>query len=47
MHCFAGVSRSATFVIAYVMKYCNKSFEEALKIAKNSRSVVNPNPSFV
>ena len=29
VHCYAGVSRSSSFVIAYIMQKYNKSYQEA------------------
>ena len=47
VHCRAGVSRSATVVIAYLMRYYGLALDDALKYVKNRRSVVNPNPGFM
>lgn len=46
VHCFAGVSRSATVVLAYMM-YKGASLAEALALLRSKRSVVSPNPSFM
>ena len=46
VHCAAGSSRSATFVIAYIMRNKKMSFKEALEFVKNKRSVISPNPGF-
>ena len=40
VHCMAGVSRSATLVIAYLMKSRNVSFNEAFAIVKSKRKLV-------
>ena len=45
--CTAGMSRSATICIAYMMKYQQYTYEEALAKAKKARRYVNPNPGFV
>lgn len=46
VHCHAGISRSVSLVLSYLM-YKNKySFEEALEIVKSKRSVACPNISF-
>ncbi|CAD8086968.1 unnamed protein product [Paramecium primaurelia] len=46
VHCMAGISRSATCVIAYLM-YQNKwVFEKTLKFVKSKRPCVNPNEGF-
>ncbi|CAD8173745.1 unnamed protein product [Paramecium pentaurelia] len=47
VHCHAGVSRSATIVIAYLMKTQNMSLEQAFKHVQNQRRIVNPNPGFM
>jgi dual specificity phosphatase 12 len=47
VHCFAGISRSATFVIAYVMKAFRLSTERAYELVKSKRHIINPNPGFV
>ena len=46
VHCFAGVSRSATLVIAYLMRVNRKSFEENLSYVKSRRQCIEPNPGF-
>lgn len=46
VHCFAGMSRSATFVIAYLMVKNKWSFEIALKFLKEKRPIVDPNKGF-
>lgn len=47
VNCFAGVSRSATIVIAYLM-YKNKwGFEDAFSFVKSKRNIINPNYGFV
>lgn len=47
VHCSAGVSRSVSVVIAYLMKEKNMSFPEALGHVQKIRPIANPNPSFV
>lgn len=48
VHCFAGVSRSATITIAYLMhKGVAADLETALDIVKDERPFVNPNPGFM
>lgn len=47
VHCNAGVSRSASVVIAYVMKTNNCTYAEAFELLKRERPAVNPNPGFV
>ena len=46
VHCHAGVSRSATMVIAYLMKYHNMEFEQAFHFVKSKRNVIFPNAGF-
>jgi atypical dual specificity phosphatase len=47
IHCFAGISRSATFVIYYIMKYNNMEFKTAFASVKDRRPQVNPNLRFM
>ncbi|KAK4372468.1 hypothetical protein RND71_007852 [Anisodus tanguticus] len=47
VHCFAGKSRSATIVIAYLMKKHGMSQSEAFQFVKSKRPVVSPNASFM
>jgi len=46
VHCTAGVSRSASVVIYYLMKKFNLSFEEADQIVRSKRPIIEPNPGF-
>jgi len=47
VNCFAGVSRSTTVVLAYLM-YKNKwSLEEALDFVIDKRPIVDPNEGFI
>ncbi|KAF0907255.1 hypothetical protein E2562_015758 [Oryza meyeriana var. granulata] len=47
VHCFAGVSRSATIIIAYLMRTEQKSLEEALESLKEVNESVCPNDGFL
>jgi len=47
VHCAAGVSRSASFMIAFLMKDQGIGYEESRKIVKSKRNIVNPNSGFV
>lgn len=46
VHCYFGVSRSATLVIAFTMKKYQLTFIEALNRVKAQRSQVHPNQGF-
>lgn len=41
VHCMAGVSRSVSFVIAYLIKYRGMTFDDGLALLKNRRSIVS------
>ncbi|CAK81997.1 unnamed protein product (macronuclear) [Paramecium tetraurelia] len=47
VHCFVGVSRSATLVIAYLMQMYNYSLQVALTFLIGRRPQINPNPGFM
>ena len=47
VNCVAGVSRSASIVIAYLIYKKNMSYEQAYNFLKMKRPIINPNPSFV
>ena len=46
VHCMAGISRSVSLVIYYLMKKYGMTFEEAWSLVKQKRSIANPNMSF-
>ena len=47
IHCYAGVQRSATVVLCYLLKYKNMSLDMAKTIMKQNRSIVFfPYPTF-
>ena len=46
VHCFMGSSRSATIIIAYLMKYHNYNLRDGLNFVKEKREVVNLNQDF-
>ena len=46
VHCWKGVSRSATIVIAYVMRSQRLQYEAALALVQARRACVEPNPGF-
>ncbi|KAJ8267157.1 hypothetical protein GJAV_G00139160 [Gymnothorax javanicus] len=47
VHCQAGVSRSATVVIAYLMKHTLMTMMDAYKYVRSRRPVVSPNLNFM
>jgi len=47
VHCFAGISRSSTIVVAYLMIKNKWSCHKALKYVQSKRSVCKPNPGFL
>lgn len=47
VHCAAGVSRSASLVIAYMMKVKGMSFTESHNYVKSKRGVIQPNEGFI
>ncbi|XP_024940924.1 dual specificity protein phosphatase 15 isoform X2 [Cephus cinctus] len=46
IHCLAGMSRSVTVAVAYIMSITNLSWKEALKVVRVGRAVANPNVGF-
>ncbi|KAL6053472.1 dual specificity phosphatase 12 [Balamuthia mandrillaris] len=46
-HCVAGISRSASLVIAFLMKKFDLSFDEAHRYLRGRRPVIAPNRGFV
>ena len=47
MHCLAGVSRSVTVTIAYLMSTCGMTLNEAYDFVKDRKSNVSPNFNFM
>jgi Leucine-rich repeat (LRR) protein len=46
VHCQKGISRSASIVIAYMMKYNNMRLNDAYNFIKNKRDCIEPNYGF-
>lgn len=47
VHCQAGISRSPTIVIAYLMKKLNKSMNDAYNLVSDKRKIIGPNLLFM
>lgn len=47
VHCNAGVSRSASVVIGYLIMVCGFSFDDAFDLVKNKRNCIRPNDGFL
>lgn len=47
IHCSAGISRSPTLVLAYMIKKHRLTFEEAFEKMRKLRPIVDPNVSFI
>jgi Dual specificity phosphatase, catalytic domain len=47
VHCYMGISRSTTCVIAYLMKYENLTITAAYALCKKIRPIICPNPGFM
>jgi hypothetical protein len=47
VHCVVGMSRSASMIIAYLMKYHKMNLISAFRYTKFKRPIINPNPSFM
>lgn len=46
IHCLAGMSRSVTVAVAYIMTATNLNWKDALKVVRTGRAVANPNVGF-
>jgi len=47
VHCEMGISRSASFILAYLMYSKKMTLKQAVKHAKSARPVVSPNNGFM
>lgn len=47
IHCLAGISRSPTLAIAYLMKHMHMRSDEAFKFVKDKRATISPNFNFL
>ena len=46
IHCAAGISRSSSFLIMYLIKKLHISFEQALELVQKGRPMCCPNTGF-
>jgi dual specificity MAP kinase phosphatase len=47
VHCRAGISRSPTVILAWLIRYKHMSFEEAWSLVVKQRNIIQPNPYFM
>ena len=47
IHCMAGVSRSASLVIFYIMKEKKWDYDKSFEFVQKIRTFINPNSDFV
>ena len=47
VHDWEGAGRSGVFIMAYLMRSRNISYENALEVVRTTRSIVKPTQSFV
>ena len=47
VHCYAGISRSSSIIIAYLMKHNHMTFNDAFKLIKEKRGNIRPNSGFI
>jgi len=47
VNCYAGISRSTTIVLAYLIYKFKWSLEESLSYVRNKRHIINPNEGFM
>lgn len=46
IHCLAGMSRSVTVTVAYIMTVTPMNWRDALKVVRSRRNIANPNSNF-
>ena len=47
VHCDAGMSRSASVVLAYCMRFGKMTLIQAIKLVRKRRTMISPNPAFM
>ena len=47
VHCWSGVSRSATMVLAFCLIHLRLGLNQSLKLVRRSRPQIEPNPGFM
>ena len=47
IHCKFGISRSVSFIIAYLIKYFGYTVKKAMNYIKKRRKQINPNQGFL
>jgi protein-tyrosine phosphatase len=47
VNCYAGISRSSTFIIAYLMNKYNMNLDDAYSFVINKRLIIKPNSGFL
>ena len=47
VHCHAGISRSSSVILAYLIKYLKMNLDKALTFMKSKRDKINPNSGFI
>jgi len=47
VHCHAGISRSTSCLLAYLMKYENVGLDSGIGMCRKKRPIINPNPGFM
>ena len=46
IHCAAGISRSSTITLAYLIKYENMKLDDAYSLLRSKRKMAYPNSGF-